>query len=64
MFLLLSSLIDPQDLNVCGCSKVTIDGVSDMLYERQDALEALQNPEENTGEVSAIDRYRAFDGKF
>lgn len=31
--------IDPQDLNLCGCSKVTVDGVSDMLYERQDALE-------------------------
>eukprot|EP00903_Cladosiphon_okamuranus_P006512 g6364.t1 len=41
-----------EDLNVCGCSKVTIDGVSDMLYERQEALEALENGEEKTGEAA------------
>lgn len=50
-----SSLIDPQDLNLCGCSNVTVDGVSDMLYERQDALDALENGEQN-GEVSAMGR--------
>eukprot|EP00752_Nemacystus_decipiens_P003939 g3607.t1 len=41
-----------EDLNVCGCSKVTIDGVSDMLYERQDALEALEKAEEKTDEAA------------
>ena len=45
---------------MCGCSKVTIDGVSDMLYERQDALEAMENPEEKTGEVGAIYRRVGF----
>ncbi|CAM9566214.1 unnamed protein product, partial [Hapterophycus canaliculatus] len=28
-----------EDLNLCGCSKVSVDGVSDMLYDRQEALE-------------------------
>lgn len=42
---------------MCGCSNVTVDGVSDMLYERQEALEALENGEEKASEVSAFDGY-------
>lgn len=30
---------DTQDLNICGCSKVSVDGVSDMMFHRQEALE-------------------------
>lgn len=41
-----------QDLNLCGCSKVSVDGVSDMLYDRQEALEAQQAAgNDNTGMV-------------
>lgn len=37
-----------QDLNLCGCSKVSVDGVSDMINDRQEVLEN----DGNTGLVS------------
>ncbi|CAM9370368.1 unnamed protein product [Ectocarpus fasciculatus] len=41
-----------QDLNLCGCSKVSVDGVSDMIHDRQEALEN----DGNTGLISGIEK--------
>ncbi|CAM9102873.1 unnamed protein product [Scytosiphon promiscuus] len=46
-----------EDLNLCGCSKVSVDGVSDMLYDRQEALENQEaSGDDNSGMVVAIAR--------
>lgn len=48
---LAKSLPRLEDLNLCGCSHVSVDGVSDMLYDRQEALE-----NDPSGKLSAIQK--------
>lgn len=45
-----------QDLDVCGCSTVTLEGVSDMLYARQEAAEHDENDQvcANVGVVVGV----------
>ncbi|CAM9176974.1 unnamed protein product [Ascophyllum nodosum] len=42
-----------HDINLCGCSHITVDGVSGMLYERQEALS--RGP---AGTVSPIEKVK------